>query len=335
MDPLTPLTHSIRLSGLPRRTYQTALRRSYDRQWLCDRFVPGPALTGLPFIAFQLVRVGGGNRDEILRRARRSPGITLCWSLTRWILCVSFVRDAAAAEEFGRRIKDTGVDTEVRSLVVDALTEGVSSYFDFEGEWNRYGGLTGLRGYPHDLRDRLAESSEDPPAPSPRLRRTVEEMVGRPLPVAGRPTSVSRRPRWSLRFAERTALRGGWLEARSFLNPMAAARTLADFAGGVTFVHGSLRDGKRSSGLIAELSQRAGVHPFLLASDGRSALLGFLAARPRTRLAPAPTPAESVRAVVERYFANFEVIREGLDSAESVVAHRYERTLAPALLKAS
>lgn len=328
--PLTPLTQRIRRSGLPRRTYQSALHRVYARQWICDRFVPRPSVTGRRFVLFLIARVSEDHRASVLRQLRRSSGLALCWSLPQTVFGVCFVSEATAGDALLIRLQQAGAQSIAHAMTVDAVASGVAVYFDFEGEWNRYGGIEGLEGYPHGLRDRGVGNDVDlaPAPPSGRVLRTTAEMVLRPFP---RPNGVGAgaepRSRWSLRFAERHMLRAGWVEARSFLNPMAAARALADFAHGVTFVHGELRPACRPAEVLAELVERARVHPFLFASDDRSALLGFLSVGPRTRLAPAPERSESVRSVLERHILQVEVIQADLGPSQTVVPHRYDSLL--------
>lgn len=329
-DPLTSRTRSIRDSRLPRRTYQSAIHRIYEWRWIHDRFVPGPSLTGRPIISFLLARTTDESRSQVIKDMRRSPGLALCWALSRTVFSVSFLKGASQAESLAAHLRAHGRCSEVRALAVDGTESGVSIYFDFEGEWNRYGGITGVQGYPHGLHDRARGSdAEERVLPSSRVLRVTRDMIIRPLAqeqeAAGAPAS---RSRWYLRFVEQSMIRHGWVEARAFFDPMAVAKTLTDFAGGVTFVHGNLRTGIRSESLKRQLLEGAGVHPFLLASDERSALLGFLSAGPGTRLAPAPTPRETVRSVIERNLEPFVVIREGLDSGERIVSHRYDAVLA-------
>jgi hypothetical protein len=119
------------------------------------------------------------------------------------------------------------------------------------------------------------------------------------------------------------------VQARCFLDPSVVATTLADFADGITWVVGQPRSGFRAAQLAETLVEESAVHPFLLAADAGSVLLGFLSSGPTTRLAPAPSARIPVRQTLEGALERLIAFPEPLASTHTVVDHRYDRLLAP------
>ncbi len=324
-DPLVPQTARIRRSGLPRRTYQTTLQRIQSREWVLERFVPSVAVTGLPLVGFLLAEPAPGERDAIAAEFGPASSTVVCWALGRTLLVVSCARQSGPLVQAAERLQRDGRCPWATALAVPVEGEGIRSYFDFSGEWASYGGLSAPPQYPHGWKDRApSRRGVEPGPPSPRTLSTVRAMASRgvaaPMDDSGEAGLATR---WPMRFVEQNLLRQGWAEARGFLDPMAVAATVRDFAAGITFVAGALRRPGDAQGLASDLFEQSLVRPFLFASDERSALLGFLAAGANTRLAPRPPPHARVRSVLDRHLGALHVTRDPLDSAVTVVNHRY------------
>jgi hypothetical protein len=328
VDPLGPQSRKIRLSGLSRRTYQTALQRAYARRWVMDRYLPSPTLTRLPYATFLLARPATGRAAEVAGEIRRSTNAVLLWSMAETTFSVAFMKSPASLQSLARRLEDTGLCPRGQVHALSCPQEGVPIYFDFEGVWARYGGLPGTVRYPQGLPVHPGSAEEGAVAPTPRVlesARSILARVGRPGREAA--THSGLLGGWSHRMVDRGLLRGGWVERRSFLDPISVARTLRDFAGGITVVHGTLRPSGEAGALTSELFERSRVHPFLLASDAHSILIGFLSVGPQTQLAAAPSRRVAVRATLKRWLDSFAVTRQSLATVDPILNHRYENLL--------
>lgn len=329
--PLALRSERIRASGLPRRTYQTTARRAAARRWVLPRYLPSPELTGRPVALALLFTRAKGGEDPLLRDLARNPATSVCWGMPRGVFALLFLPERSTADRSLDRWKRSGAYEDVERVAVDVTDDGIPTYFDFEGEWARYGGLEGTLGYPQRFRPTLAATHGSPrvaaetseartvAAMSQRAFEHPEEEVYGPSPLRG----------WARAWSERRALERGGAEARTFLDPFQIARSVSDFATSITFVTGSLRPGASPDSFAQALTQDARAHPFLFLSDGRDLLLAFLAAGPSTRLAPSPPPARSVRAVVDELLEHCTVRREPITEAEATVHHRYEPLLGP------
>jgi hypothetical protein len=328
-DPLVPPAERIRRSGLSRRTYQTNLRRVYLRRWIVGRYVPSPALTGLPWANFLLGTPEPGKLAVLLREAQGHPTSVHVWASERTFFAVTFEKSSSAADDLGPRWEDSGLLRGARNVAAHCARAGVSAYFDFEGEWGRYADLPGTVGYPHPLVASSPESGgPSEPGPSERVRATAETMVTGALELGETPLgSSSVLSRLALHFAQRSLILRRWVEARSFLNPVAVAANLSDFAEGVTWLFGTARSQADAARLSTELLEGSRVRPFLFASDGRRVAIGFLSIGPRTHLAGDRAPDVSVRSVVTSHLAEFTVQRESLGTLECPLNHRYDRLL--------
>lgn len=319
--PLLSRSQSIDESGLPRRTYQTTLRRAYLRGWIVDRYLPAPALTRLPFAVFAIAESDADGPRPLLDEVRRRARLVHCWAGPRQVFTVAFAPTGSAAADLIERMRRVAGVRSVWAVAANALEDGLPIYFDFEGEWAHYGGLTGSSGYPQAL----GAADDSPPARSPTTRESelAETLVLRPF-LPGSDGSGTGIARWSSAFAERRMFHRGWLTARTFLDPGAIAASFSDFAGGLTYVAGALRPGVPVGTVREELLGLAGVRPFLLATNERDLLLGFLASGPRTRLATMPVQRSTVRRILEARLERIRFWNEPFETLETPVNHRYD-----------
>jgi hypothetical protein len=326
--PTEPGTSRIRRTRIARRTYQWTLQRVRERRWVQERFVPSPGLTGLPFVTVLLATALTGAADRFAMELVRNGRIAHAWRMGERFFAVLFSRAPSEFSEWSASVRSAGLAEEVSGVTADLVDSTLPVYFDFEGEWARYGAISGTEAYPHPLRDRGPRSpAGDPETPGPRLASVAAEMARRAEQASTADEGGGRVGRWIGRFAEEQAVRAGWVEPRGFLDPVAVPRYLSDFAEGITFVSGPLRMGGGPERFAQELIEGSSVHPFLVAGDASSALVGFLSAGPRTRLGPAPPPRASVRATLGRWLSGFEIARYPLAGVETVVRHRYSPLL--------
>ena len=330
-DPLVPQADRIRETGLSRRTYQTAQARVFRRRWVQVRYLPAAQLLPRARLLFALVRPVDVHPMAVRAAVGEKPHVLTAWASPSWLFVVAILPAGDGAAAIGARLARVGSIPPGWMLSCRPTPAELPAYFDFEAEWARYGGLGGTLRYPQGFaRAEVGPADRARPAPPERVTRAAEALIVRAArrPLPERP-AMSRWVPWASPFVERGLLRQGWVVARGFLDPVSVGRSVFDFAEAITWVHGPLRGGSSPAGLRADLHEAARAYPFLLASDQRAVLLGFLSAGPRTRLGPAPTARATVRELLERHLETFTAVRGPLDEVERILTHRYDRAFRP------
>ncbi len=317
----------MRDSGLARSSYRISKRRLYEAGVVEDRYLPRPGLVGTRWVTFLLSRPFADRVGEVAGSLLSNPRSVVVLSGTHMVFSTLYHSSASEREEFEQEVHDGKLGTPIALLHVDGQEPDVPVYFDFEGAWSRFRGGTGTQGYPRAL----PRASGDRPrrrgifggglgALSSLLKRPFEaEEGGRPQHLTG-PDSLTRSQRRLLEEAQVE-----WRVLLSLTNPPRhKGGELAD----VLFTKGRLRPGVTASSMLNALVSEADLHPFLLAGDGTTALMGTLAGKaPQTAESSSSDPRPSVLPVVTRYLQDLEVLREPIGTLQAPLWHRYDRLL--------
>jgi len=317
----------MRTSGIPRTTYRNAKHRMYSEGLLEGLLIPNPGAIGVPCISFLVSRPSAEKANSAVETLSRIPGTVEAWLGTQIVFAVVFHNTAGAREAFQRMAADGKVGEPRVIVSVNAnqprgSVSQVPVYFDFEGAWSRFCGLSASKRYPCPL----------PPPPQPITRRerpqrenpsTMVSLFTRDLSRPSHLTSLSSVPRSQLRN-----LRSGMVEWRVYLD--ISRLHLFEYRGlaiqDIVFVIGKLKDSSSMAELIPDLVSGRSLRPILLVSDGTSVLLASLDIGLVT-VKNASLGGRQRQSVIEkmaRHLEDIEVIREPLALLKMRVAHRYD-----------
>jgi hypothetical protein len=314
-------------STIPRRTRQTSRRRLYGWGWFSDRQVPAPEILGTNLLGFALVRPYLEHSRRLMAECAADPANLLVWAGQTATLVMFGVRDLAEMERIRARLTRAVVGQVELAIALDLRARTVPIFFDFEGAWVRFAGLEGAAKYPQGLPSLLKGSPlTDDQAPSDPEIRAVAALVG--LTSRSSPGPGSGPEEASLResSATRRCTQRGWVQARTFLNPGAVARTIDGFPTQLAFVHGRWKGREASRELQDELLLEGSHAPFLLVPGQDEALIGMLAtgsAAPLQRRGPV----RPLLPVLHQFLERIEVVREPVAAVRVVVDHQYGRLL--------
>jgi hypothetical protein len=317
--------------SLPRRTLETARQRIYSRAWIVDRLVPNPAGVGLPIVTFAVTRPFSEGHTLLRRTWMEQPSAALLWASPNLLFGVFLSSDSAGAADLsGRLVPTDSVDTGI-AIDVDSTQPLIPAYFDFEGSWASFAQLAGTLRYPQSLPRAAWGEGAARAHPGERRYLGLIEAISPAVLSDLSASSPLRRLRSPLERARNARyLDLGLLEARAFLDPTAVVRWVTGFPRRIAFVYGDLLPGARPSDLFRGLVTRAGVAPFLFATDLKKVLIGALSADPAGAESPRARPADSVLGVLREHLRGIVVLREELESLACLLQHRYEHPLASA-----
>ena len=324
-------------SGLASSTYHAARRRAYDERWVRDRYVPDPVAIGRPVITFLLGRPYAEELAAVGRRWAATDGAAVVWTGTPMALGIFFHPNAAIAHRAIDRLRAVLPIRDAASWSVDLSQGRVPVYFDFEGAWARFAGVTTPGSYPFGLGYGAGASLEDaaPRRPLPdRLRSHALAMLEGPF---GTPEGGL--TRWfaaaGLDRRERELLEAGYLQPRSFLEPAMVPDYRGRRMDQILLVTGEMRDRTDPTVLLSELRTSFHTSPFLFVHDGPRVLLGLLGhAGPPAPSAPtSDSPSAPVgtllRETVGRWLCRVDLFREEAHALRAVLDHRYGPLLQP------
>lgn len=313
-------------SAIPRSTRQAATARIYQREWIRDRYVPNPAVLGWPYVTIAWSHPYADRLPEVSRNWAGQGGAVVVWRAHRTLFGVFFSRQQGDRQRLWASLSNPVDGTGSALLAQDLTNSAIPVFFDFEAAWARVSGIEGSASYPESL-PRNARSSEAPPAASLTAseRQAIERMVARPF--VSSPRIAEHRPslRSLFRGVERRCLRKGLVEARSFLNPVAIAREIAEFPSQVVFVRASLVPPSRPDELFRELVEIGGASPFLYTTDGATVLFASLAAGNQSRSTVRAVSGQVVLSILKRRLRSIQIVAENLGDLEVLVDHRYDR----------
>ncbi len=304
---------AIRLSGIPRTTYQTIRRRAFLADWLHERYLPSPAAVRSVSITFGLLQPFAEQRLELIQRLRDDPSVVVLWASPETVFSVRF--DPAPENNGHREAGPAGELRRAWRITASGDPESLPVYFDYEGAWAGRTGDGAPITYPRGLP--AGAGSAPPPV------ATVRSLLVHPLEALAETGPALRLSSSFLSRRQRLLLRQGWLVRR--ILPVLAE--IPPYRGSrderVVFVSGQLQDGWTLPRLRSRLFQEAGVAPFLAAGGEGRALFAMLSPAPE-RIA---RRTRSVLGLLEDGIRQIEVVREPIDTFFPVIDHRYDRLL--------
>lgn len=308
--------------SLPRRTEQTVRQRVIAREWVLHRYVPDPAVLGLPVVSFVLAQPFTEQARELSRRWAESPSCVLVWEAAERVLGVFLAPSESAAERVVSGATPAELVHDHFALHADSRLGTIPVYFDFEAGWNKFARLGGSSGYPHPLPSELpAGGIEHPPELSLSEQAAVVRLLNRPFHhrgARGTPGGT-----FLEHARERRCLSARWVEPRYILDPVAVHRWSAGYPDMVAFVHGDLLPGSHPAELFQDAVQTADVGPFLFTFDSGHVLLGTLARSVGERTQAAPNRSRSVLGTLQRHMRNIRVDRIPLRSITPTKQHLF------------
>jgi hypothetical protein len=310
----------IRRSGVPRSSYREAKRRLLSRGLLEPRILPHPALLGTVRVSFLVTRPHADEIAPTVQALADLPEVVTLWSGHQLVFAVVYHGNPSAAETFERRVMRGAFGAPLVHISTDPQIPQVPVFFDFEGAWNRFTGLSGTSGYPRPMlgADPLAPRLPVGPRREADLRRMLAPVRSEPGAEEGASTlEASGLPR-----AQRRWIEAGAVDWRVLLRPELSPSFQGATISNVIFVQGRLQLSGALLPLFRDLAQNCGVSPFVLASDGDKVLLVSLGAGTSSGRdgGPSRPPRSSVRAVLLRHLVSFDSLRE---PTPSLKVHRY------------
>ncbi len=311
----------IRLSRLPRSTYQEAKRRLYEEGYLIHRFVPDPHALGMDGFRFLVARPFVDEMDPIVRTLAGNPLTVTLWVGQSALFAVQAVpKTGRGAPPVGRTEPD--IPGTVVALTAAHRPDQIPIFFDIEGAWARLEGSSAPRSYPRGVPcPRGRGGGEHAPLP-PRTAVALGELLARPFGPSvgsGNPAHVAAP---FLPRNQRHVLAQGW----------AAWRVLPSFSkrlahGGrewrqLIVVVGCLKPGLRMGYVTSALASRTGSSPFLAASDGYRVVLaafGGVGARASSAFQG------SVLGTLKATLNDLQIVREELSTLETPLDLRFDR----------
>jgi hypothetical protein len=311
----------IRISGIPKRTFQDIRSRAFAEGWVRDRYVPNTVHFGFPIATFCVSQPFIEHRGTVSRLWGDHPANAVLWVGSETIFAV-FLHNRLAefSSPTNEGIFSPPLFRENFTLTVDLRDPSVPAYFDFEGAWVRLMGLSGTLTYPQSPPGSgCGRISVDEARVVTADRRAVIDLLGR-SPEAGHHRGPFYLPRHLQRLVST-----GQVDYRVFPDFKRIPESAANRADGIAFVRGRLSPGCRPQALFQELAQGSGVNPFLYVTDGKQVLLAsVLATSFRTDLRR-DVERIPVTSTLGRFLMDVGINRERLDTLANQVDHRYSR----------
>jgi len=313
---------------IARSTRQATAARIYLRDWIRDRYVPNPADVAFPLITFAVTQPYAEMLSITARTWQEPEGCAVLWSSHRTLFGVFFSRNESARGELWRALSEARLGRSIILVSQNLATSVVPVYFDFEAAWGRVAEIEGSVSYPQSL----PSSARTPSGPSTSVpsnseRAALAHLLS--LPFVSSPRITRRRTGVGSLFGnpEARCLRKGFVELRSFLNPVALSRDVVEFPKRAVFIEGELDGTGTPEGLFADLIQTVGASPFLFTTDGHSVLIGALSIGPRQIRSKRVPSGLALVSVLKRYLKSIVLLEEELEDFEILVDHRYDRLL--------
>lgn len=309
-------------SGLPRSTYQDVKRRVYARELVSDRYVPHPVAFGRPWATVILARPFAEDMQEWGNRWTKAAEAVVVWRGQQSIFGLFLHQDPRPGLE-----PIPGPSAEQESppasvLTIDLRRPSLPVYFDFEGAWGSFVGAGALWNYPRTIAP-LNGRTEN--LASREARETALALVRRTETVA----SADRPPHLlgptSLPPSSRKLIARGLVGWRTFPRLGALQVSEGTRLDSIVLVAGNVKNGASVSDLFRTLVGRNRSFPFLLMSDGRQVVLGFLSARRPAGQFSRGNPG----ATLTEFLSKISVVREPVEHLEPLTDHRYAPLLEP------
>ena len=304
----------IRVSGVPRTTYQAIRRRAFLSGWLYERYVPSPKAVGASGVSISLAQPFSERWAGVVRSWRATPETVVLFASAETLLRVSYDYQPAGGGRGGAPQPDDDWFRRSWTIRVPGVGSSVPVFFDFEGAWARRVGSRTTVSYPQGLPESI-------PTTAGPNRLELADLLLRPFSTLGSDSPIVRLSGVYLARRQRRLLERGFAAHRVF----PSLSDLPPYRGGraerVVFLSGLLRDGETLERLRGRLDAGRPVAPFLAAEGGGRVLFGMLAPSP----AREPSAAPPLLRVFEEALREIEIVREPVDTLFPVVDHRYDR----------
>lgn len=310
--------------SMAQRTRYNVKSRLYERRILEDRYVPDPVALGRGLVVLAAAETFA-DRAEIAQRAwQASPELVHLVVAGGWQLGV-FVLEADARVELLRERLDPSASLRSELLLAcDPRRSTMPVYFDYEGAWARTFGLEGLRSYPRSLPSSTFTESPTRPSLDPRDRAALGGLLRRPFEPSSRRGEASWLRSVAIAPRELRLLADGLAEFRSFVNPAECQKWVRGFPSEVVLVVGRFSGRTVPESLFADLVE-AEILPFLFATDGRQALVGYLTGGRGGTAAGEGVTRPGGLPEIATHLSDMVVLRERLVATRSVVNQRFDR----------
>ena len=309
---------------IPRRTRETVLRRIYLREWISDRFVPNPRVIGRPLLTVALDRPYLEELGTLARRWASEEGAVHVWE-SRDVLFGAFLSTDSEAVHRLRRSIILGEYTRDTSFFTMDCREGpIPVYFDFEGAWAKLAGLTVSSTYPQSLPKTALGTTASVANSAPSLER-IGGVVQSPI-LAASPGAGGENRRVASLGDIRRCIQRGWVDYRTFMDPVTTARTVTGFPPQLYFVRGRLIEGTTPPQLFRALVSRSYFTPFLFVHEGGQVLFGEVG-----QWAPHAGPEEweeasdPILSLLSHHLTSILVVRMATAEMACPLNHRYDR----------
>ncbi|MDE1820729.1 MAG: hypothetical protein KGJ23_15300 [Euryarchaeota archaeon] len=316
----------IQESGIPPRTFRGIRSRAYEEGWIVDRYLPDPVMVSRPFLTFVLGEPFVERFSAVIESWGADPRVVHFWKGPQYVFVVLATSETNVRVPGVQEVSDVSALRRHSALTVDSRSSGLPVYFDFEGSWGRWAGLTGSLAYPHGWRSSVRSEGDEAAQISPGARSTLAGLVRRPFELEAQGRSAVHAAPFFVPRSQRRAMERGWVQRRVFLDPQKLLQMGGWKVENLAFVQGELLPKSEPLALLHALVDGCRLSPFLFACDGRRLLLGSLAAA-----GPAPekpgVPRASVSATLESFLKGIEVFRTPLTGLVTPVNHRYDRML--------
>jgi hypothetical protein len=321
-DRAEPQRIQIHEAGIPRSTFQAVRRKALANGWIFSRYLPNPRLLGVVRVRFDLTRPYADYHSGILRKLQLNHDLVLLWDFPGSILSVVFDR-GSQGEANGPESVTHALSRTVVQVSPDG--QGISSYFDYEGEWSKWSLAANPLAYPRGLSFAGSVQRGSHPLPSWVKIADISGLLARPPGPENRGLGSLLRLGPARQDRLQRLLEVGALMKRSFLIvenlPSISSGSLTD----VVFVSGARARSELDDQPFQDLTTRSRVAPFLFVSDARRVLMAFLA--------PAPSYVSSgrvsVMSVLKEHLRDIEVVRERVDTIRRLVDQRFDRLVGP------
>ena len=153
------------VTGLPRSTQNAAIARMYVHDWIRDRYIPNPSVSGWTWVTFAIALPYADKVTVTARGWGDQEGAALLWSSQRTLFGVFFSRTSAEREGLRRILSDRSAAPATIVLQQDLNKAPTPVYIDFEAAWSRVARTEWTVAYP-----RVSPVAIGRIQPTPRLR---------------------------------------------------------------------------------------------------------------------------------------------------------------------
>lgn len=184
--------------------------------------------------------------------------------------------DENEAKVIGKELADTSNYRESVVITHDVRKGPVPCFFDFSLLWSRFAHLPWDRSYPQSF-PRAAVALSPPMLAGQRQRIADVAELAEASPLTVPPFRFARHQLSpELRRFAVAALRKGWIDRRTFLDPLACSQAITGFPDRMAIVWGKRANDFTAERIFREITVGVGVSPFLFSASQESVLFAGL-----------------------------------------------------------